>query len=272
MTSPAASHMALPLLCPEDDMDKKELLFYDAYEAFYAMAKNSRAFSTFCRDAFGADFSQDGFSNIAQINMILPHIPHGTDTHILDVGCGNGKMLGYLQEKTGCCIHGFDYSGEAIRTARATFRRNAEFREGVIGEIDYPAETFDVITSMDTMYFAPDMTAFVGQIRQWLKKDGVFFVGYQEGDVVAKTENIHTTQLAQALISNGMHYDAADITEQTYALLQKKRQAALAHQQAFEEEGNRAWFDLLISQTEYAACSPTQFLEKMARYVYVARK
>lgn len=253
-------------------MDKNKLLFYDAYEAFYAMARTSEAFRAFCRDAFGADFSQDGFSNIAQINMILPHIRQGVDTHILDIGCGNGKMLGYLQEKTGCQIHGFDYSEEAIRTARATFRRNAEFREGVIGEITYPTESFDVITSMDTMYFAQDMTAFVGQIKQWLKKDGVFFVGYQEGDVVPKTENMHATQLAQALTANGMHYDAADITEQTYALLQKKRQAALAHQQAFEEEGNRAWFDLLIAQTEYAACSPAQFREKMARYIYIARK
>ena len=40
---------------------------------------------------------------------------------------------------------------------------------------------------MDTLYFATDMTAFVAQVRKWLKKDGVFFVGYQEGDVIPKT-------------------------------------------------------------------------------------
>lgn len=252
-------------------MDKKQLLFYDAYESFYAMTKTSNAFSSFCKDAFGADFSQDGFSNIEQINMILPHIPHSADTHILDIGCGNGKMLGYLQEKTGCHIHGFDYSEEAIRAAQNVFP-NADFRDGVIGEIAYPEESFDVIVSMDTMYFAKDMTSFVGQIRQWLKKGGVFFVGYQEGDVIAKTENMHTTQLAHALAANGMQYDVTDITAQTYALLQKKRKAALAHQQAFEAEGNRAWFDLLIGQTEYAAGSLEQFKKNTARYIYIARK
>ena len=31
-------------------MDKKELLFYDAYEAFYAMARMSEAFKAFCKD------------------------------------------------------------------------------------------------------------------------------------------------------------------------------------------------------------------------------
>lgn len=80
-------------------MNKKDLLFYDAYEAFYAMANKSVAFQAFCKDAFGADFSQDGFSNIEQIDMILQYIPHKDNVHILDIGCGNGKMLDYLQKR-----------------------------------------------------------------------------------------------------------------------------------------------------------------------------
>lgn len=34
-------------------MNKKDLLFYDAYEAFYAMAEKANAFRDFCKDAFG---------------------------------------------------------------------------------------------------------------------------------------------------------------------------------------------------------------------------
>ena len=87
-------------------MNKKELLFYDDYEAFYTMTKGSNAFRSFCKDAFGEDFSQDGFSNKEQIDMILKYIPQNDDVHILDIGCGNGKMLGYLQEKTRAHIYG----------------------------------------------------------------------------------------------------------------------------------------------------------------------
>ena len=253
-------------------MDKKELLFYDAYEAFYGMAKKSNAFQKFCKDAFGEDFSQDGFSNIEQINMILRYIPQKDNVRILDIGCGNGKMLGYLQEKTEAYICGFDYSEEAIETARFLFPKNSEFREGVIGEIDYPEENFDVIISMDTMYFAKDMTAFVNQVKKWLKERGVFFVGYQEGDVIPKTENMHTTMLSKALVMNGMKYEAIDITEQTYELLKKKRISAIAHQNEFEAEGYRDWFDMLIGQTECATETFEQFKEKMARYIYVIRK
>ena len=253
-------------------MNKNELLFYDAYEAFYAMAKESNAFQSFCKDAFGEDFSQDGFSNKAQVDMILQYIPQKDDVHILDIGCGNGKVLGYLQKKAKSHIYGFDYSEEAIRTAQALFHENAEFREGIIGQIEYPEETFDVIISMDTLYFATDMTAFVAQVKKWLKKDGVFFVGYQEGDVIPKTPNAHTTMLAKALKENNMTYEVTDISMQTYELLKTKRMSAMKYQEVFEEEGNRQWFDMLIGQTEYSNQSFEQFKEQMARYIYVIRK
>lgn len=253
-------------------MNKTELLFYDAYEAFYAMAKKSNAFQSFCKDTFGEDFSQDGFSNKEQIDMIFQYIPKSDDVHILDIGCGNGKMLGYLQSKTGANIYGFDYSQQAIKTAQALFSENAEFREGIIGQIEYPEEKFDVIISMDTLYFATDMTAFVTQVRKWLKKDGVFFVGYQEGDVIPKTPNAHTTMLVKALNENNMTYEVTDISKQTYELLKTKRKSAMKHQVMFEEEGQSQWFDMLIGQTEYIDQSFEQFKEQMARYIYVIRK
>lgn len=155
--------------------------------------------------------------------------------------------------------------------AKHLFPWKSEFREGVIGEIEYGPEVFDVIISMDTMYFAEDMESFVSQIKRWVKRDGVFFVGYQEGDVIPKTKNAHTTVLAQALEKNGMGYEVLDITEQTYELLKKKRMAAIAHQAGFETEGYAEWFDMLIGQTEIATGSIENFKEKMARYIYVVR-
>ena len=55
-------------------MKKDNLLFYNEYEEFYYMAKSSGAFKAYCEDAFGKDFSQDGFSDINQIDMILNYI------------------------------------------------------------------------------------------------------------------------------------------------------------------------------------------------------
>lgn len=252
-------------------MDRKDLLFYDAYEAFYAMAGRSEAFQAFCAEAFGADFSQDGFSDVAQVDRILPHIPRAGDVHVLDVGCGNGKMLGYLQRRTGAAIHGFDYSAEAIRAARR-LHPAGDFREGVIGQIDYPPSSFDVVTSMDTMYFAPDMTAFVGQIRRWLKPGGVLFVGYQEGDVIPKTAGAEASLLAEAARRNGLRCAVEDVTPETYALLRRKREAALRHREVFAAEGHSEWFDMLMGQTACATGSLEAFRRDMARYIFVIRR
>lgn len=253
-------------------MNKNDLLFYTAYEEFYTMASESKAFQAFCRDAFGEDFSQDGFSDIEQIDKILQYIPKQDNVHILDIGCGNGKMLGYLQKKTGAYIHGFDYSEKAIETAKKLYPANSEFLEGIIGEIEYDVEQFDVITSMDTMYFAKNMTTFVAQIKHWLKPDGIFFVGYQEGDVMPRTKDAHTTVLAEALRQNEMQYEVEDITKQTYELLLKKRIAAERHQAEFVAEGHQNWYEMLIGQTEYAMVPYEEFRKNMARYLYVVRK
>ncbi|MBR5547879.1 MAG: class I SAM-dependent methyltransferase [Clostridia bacterium] len=254
-------------------MDQRHnLLFYDAYESFYAMAAHSAAFRSYCSQAFGEDFSQDGFSDVQQIDLILQTASLSSASHILDIGCGNGKMLSYLQRKTGARISGFDYSVHAIQTARALHPFNADFRVGIIGEIQYPVECFDLITSMDTLYFAKDMTNFVSQVKSWLKPNGILFAGYQEGDVTARTESVQTTELTKALHSNQMPFRTMDITRQTYELLQRKRQAALHHQTAFEAEGHREWFDLLIDQTQCALAPYDQFQQKMARYIYIAQK
>lgn len=253
-------------------MEKEKLLFYNEYEEFYGMATNSIAFKKFCVDAFGQDFSQDGFSDITQIDMILPYIPTKEDVHILDVGCGNGKMLGYLQKNTGAFIHGFDYSHKAIKNARALFTQRADFNEGIIGEMEYPNNSFDIVVSMDTMYFSKDMSAFVGQIKRWLKPDGILFVGYQEGELVPRTFDEYTTELAKALKNNGMDFEVRNITKQTYELLKTKREAAVIHKAEFENEGYLQWFDMLMMQTKWAEGSYQEFEQAMARYIYIARK
>jgi len=52
---------------------KEDLLFYNEYEQFYYFAETSDAFKQFCVEAYGADFSQDGFCDINQTDMIIPY-------------------------------------------------------------------------------------------------------------------------------------------------------------------------------------------------------
>ncbi len=125
---------------------------------------------------------------------------------------------------------------------------------------------------MDTMYFAHDMVKFVHQIFEWLKKDGVFFAGYQEGDVMPKTDNCDTTALALAFQNNGINYTAEDITEETYLLLRKKRSSAEKLKKLFEQENLLEWYSMIIGQTESAVNSLEEYRKNNARYLYKVRK
>ena len=248
----------------------KELLFHSAYEDFYTMAASSGAFAAYCRQTFGEDFSQDGFSDVRQIARVLEYVRPDENLRLLDVGCGNGKMIAWLQARLGGEIHGFDYAAPAIAQANALHR--GDFRLGVMGEVDYPPNSFDLITSLDTMYFAPDMAAFVGQVKTWLRPGGVLFVLYQEGDVMPRTRDASTTVLARALQANGMAFRAEDITRECYDLLRRKWECAEKYRTDFLAEGNGRWYDMLMGQTECALEPYERFREKMARYVFVARK
>ncbi len=249
---------------------KNESLFYDAYEEFYKMASTSETFRDFCIDAYGADFSQDGFSDVKQIDMIIPFIKN-SDAHILDIGCGNGKMIKYLGDKTGAHVHGFDYSDNAIKQAKRNNNYD-DFCVGVMGEIDYPKESFDVIVAMDSVYFAPDMAMFVKQIRNWLKPGGVLFVAYQEGDVMDKTENENTTVFSEVLRTIGWEYEVKNISADSYNMLVKKREVALAYKDKFQAEGNGKWGDMLVEQTDYVLQGQEEYLKHLARYIYLCRK
>lgn len=90
--------------------------------------------------------------------------------------------------------------------------------------------------------------------------------------MIPKTENEGTTELAKAFGSHGIDFEVMDITEECYELLMRKRKAALSFQEKFYEAGEKAWYDMLIEQTE-CVCRPfEEFCEVMARYIFVARK
>lgn len=253
-------------------MDKRGLLFYNEYEKFYRMAERSEVFGEFCRNACGEDMSQDGFGDIGQVSRIQDIVDDGDDVHILDIGCGNGGLLRYIRNRRNIHVHGFDFSEAAIGRARELAEPGDDFRVGVIGDIDYPEGAFDVVISMDSLYFASDMEKFIGQIRRWLKPGGVFFAGYTEGDIMPLTGAAENSLPAGAFKKIGMEYRAEDITRETYDLLVRKRRTAMDLRERFEAEGAVNWYEMIMGQTAAAADGFEEFSRHMVRYIFTAIK
>lgn len=253
-------------------MNNENLLFYHEYESFYEMADKSEVFKEYCEKAFGADFSQDGFSDLQEIEFILNMVKLDNHSKVLDIGCGNAKMLKYVQEKTGAYISGFDYSTKAIETAKKNANERSSFQVGTIGEIEYAQEQFDLITSMDTIYFAKNMKKFVSQIYTWLKTGGSFICGYQEGDIKKKSADADNSILAMALKANEINYEVFDYTKQTYDFLRKKKDVISKMRDNFEREGLSIWYKTVIDQTKCADVTFEEYIKENARYIYVIKK
>jgi SAM-dependent methyltransferase len=100
-----------------------------------------------------------------------------TDT-ILDVGCGGGRTIAVMAAAAAQGrVFGVDYSAASVGVAR---RENAQaieagrvsIQEGSVSALPFPAETFDLVTAVETHYYWPDLVNDLTEIRRTLKPLG----------------------------------------------------------------------------------------------------
>ncbi|MEO7908657.1 MAG: methyltransferase domain-containing protein [Roseiflexaceae bacterium] len=99
--------------------------------------------------------------------------------HVLDVGCGTGTLAIEVQRRVGSAgrVVGIDPGNEQITRARAkAARRNLpiDFQIGVIEQLAFPDQTFDVVLSTLMMHHLPDGLKRQGlsEIARVLKSGG----------------------------------------------------------------------------------------------------
>ena len=108
------------------------------------------------RAVVGSDFGANGYTTIAQADLIAERLGLDAGQRLLDVGSGRGWPGLYLAKVTGCSVVLTDLPEEGLRTAQG---RAAD--EG-IGERTFPVvasarrlpfahETFDAIVHTDVL-------------------------------------------------------------------------------------------------------------------------
>lgn len=206
----------------------------DFYENFYRTVAHSPVHAAFCERSFGKNLCQHGFADLAQLAALIRLTGLRSGLHALDLGCGNGMIAEYLADNTGAHFTGLDYIPEAIRQAQtrtAAKREQLHFLVGDINALDLPAQTFDVIISIDTMYFSTDYSATIGQLRQALRPRGqlAFFFAYgwepwmAVADFVQETLAPDKTPLGVALQVQGLAFTVQDFTAEDYRLAQLRK-------------------------------------------------
>lgn len=115
---------------------------------------------------------------------------------VLDLGCGTGYGTILLARGAGEVI-GVDYDADAIAYCNTHNKTaNAQFRVMDCRRLDFEAESFDAVVSVQVIEHIAEWETMLGEVKRVLKKGGI---------LVLTTPNRLTTQLQEAS-SQQLHY------------------------------------------------------------------
>jgi SAM-dependent methyltransferase len=196
----------------------------------------------------GLDLGQHGFADLAQLDALVKATDMRVGQQVLDLGCGDGRTSEYLSDRTGAHVTGLDYIPEAIRLAcerTAAKTGRLAFVVGDLNALDLPARHFDVILSIDTIYFSQDYTWTISQLVETLRPGGRMAFLYSYGwepptppeAFDAATLALKRTLLAEALRANGLGFRSQDCTAADCHLARSRRRILAELEPQFRAEG-----------------------------------
>ncbi len=117
---------------------------------------------------------------------------------VLDVGCAAGYFLSVMQEE-GWQVTGLEPSEPIRREAEAALGRE-RVRAGLLGEVELPPASFDLVTLWDVLEHIPDPVAALCQVRGLLAPGGRLLI---------ETQNVKSLA-ARLLGRRWQHYKHAE--------------------------------------------------------------
>lgn len=239
-------------------------------------AEQSVAFGRFCERVYGRNLTQFGTADMEQLETLLSVLNLGENSLVLDVGCGIGATTEYLPDRTGAKITGFDLAEPVIERAQERTRDKTDrltFLLIDINDIALPPESFDTIISIDTLYFAKDLSKTMGQLKAVLKPGGQMGLFFSETDTAVTSSREHLaadqTKLARALTANGLSFTTVDLTKRNQEFWERSQQIMAELKPEFEAEGN---YDLCQGRlAEGESVLKLAKSGRMTRYLYHVR-
>ena len=112
----------------------------------------------------------------------LGHLPALSVSAAVDLGCGGGRNAGELLKKYPAAhVTAVDYSALCVEKAKAYNRAmiasgRCTVRQGDVSALALPAESFDLATAFETVYFWPGLEKCFAQAAKVLKPGGHFLI------------------------------------------------------------------------------------------------
>ena len=110
------------------------------------------------------------------------HLPEIAPSMVVDLGCGGGRNAGELLKMyPKAHVTAVDYSELSVEKAMEYNRDmitagRFDVKQGDVSDLRFPAETFDLATAFETIYFWPGLEKCFAQVAKVLKPGGYFMI------------------------------------------------------------------------------------------------
>lgn len=152
----------------------------------------------------GTDQAVHGMQKTKRFERALQEVK--ADDRFLDIGCGVGVMTSLVKNTYPMCeVHGVDISQKAIDDNKKE-HSGIEYKQGYIGELDYPLDYFDVVFSGETLEHLDDPSTLLKEAHSFLKTGGKLIITTPLQDAIQSEEHtwFFTQQdVEQLYLNNG---------------------------------------------------------------------
>ena len=173
---------------------------------------------------------------------------------------GDGEIAEFMSDATEAHITGLDYIESAIARAQqrtTTKRDRLDFRVGDLTCPTLPPRSFDMILSLDTIYFSQHYARTLESWKDLTTSDGQMVIFYSHGanpenpkeTFRRKTLPPDCTPLAGALRECHVEFRTWDFTSQDLQLAERKLKCLEELEADFRAEGNEFLYENRLGET-----------------------
>lgn len=130
------------------------------------------------------------------------------DRDVLEVACGTGPGLGYLQSVSRTFKAG-DVSDATLEIARRHYGERIDLRQFDAAKTPFPDSSFDVVVLFEAIYYLPRVEDFIAETRRILRAGGLLLLATANKDLVDFNPSpfsvcyLNPPELNDLLVANG---------------------------------------------------------------------
>lgn len=139
------------------------------------------------------------------------------NNYLLEIGCGNGRLLNSLSKKKNFILYGLDPSKKAIQTLKNT---SIKCRIGTADQLNYKSNFFDIVVFGFCLYLVDKSLLFnvASEVDRVLKKNGYILIY----DFFKKKSKTYKYIYNKKILTHKMDFSKMFLWHPSYKIIFKK--------------------------------------------------